>query len=254
MRNPPRNIPRNIPLKHTLGNRPVSSKPVARFHGDLTSRSATLAPVFRSHVVRRRNAPDFETDEGSRNIPVTYLKHTWICPRWLTGHFLFEAVLSMWEINSRTPNPKIFRASVSSSRSSHCGMASTKAGTASTKAVSERKLKYTGRANSAHSSMMWGTLTVIKQSLWKEELPKFAALAAQPIEKGDKNESTSGRAPRRFVKSIPGTPWLEGGAQAPRARWRKPTQVVRPPPAQRSVAPTMGPAPEHVLLGTSTGP
>ena len=71
-------------------------------------------------------------------------------------------------------------------------MASTKAGTASTKTVSERKLKYWTRKlrtqlNDVRDAVGDdGLLTVIKQSLRKEKLPKFAALAAQPIEKGDK--------------------------------------------------------------------
>ena len=135
-------------------------------------------------------------------------------------------------------------------------MASTKAGTASTKAVSERKLKYWTRILRTQLNDVRddvgddGLLTVIKQSLRKEELPKFAALAAQPIEKGDKMKAQVAErladSSRAFLALL--------GWRAARPRWRKPTQVVRPPPAQRSVAPTMGPAPEHVLAETSTCP
>ena len=92
-----------------------------------------------------------------------------------------------------------------------------------------------------------GLLTVIKQSLQKEELPKFAALVAQPIEKGDKMKP---QVAERLTDSSRAFLILLEWRAAPKAL----DLDIRPPPAQRSAAPTMGPAPEHVLLGTSIGP
>ena len=96
------------------------------------------------------------------------------------GHFLLEAILSVWEVNPRTPSPK-----TNSSPSSQCGMASAKA-------VSENKLQYWTRKlrtqlNDVRDAVGDdGLLVVLERSLRKEELRQFVALAALPIEKGEK--------------------------------------------------------------------
>ena len=103
-------------------------------------------------------------------------------------------------------------------------MASTKAGTASTKAVSERKLKYWTRKlrtqlNDVRDAVGDdGLLTVIKQSLRKEELPKFAALAAQPIEKGiEKGDKMKAQVAERLADSSRAFLALLGWKAAPKA-------------------------------------